>query len=170
MWSGRIPMRTYSMKKITCLVLSAVFAPLLMLGVVYAQTSSTNLNLKVSVPAEFSYWTTAEPVRLTFTEADVIAGVKLYPAGTSLTVDTNTTNGYVLSVQAMNYGGYSHITFQVQGVSTVYQVTPGGLVEVHIPYTGANPTVHTISYTVHIAAGTAPGAFAWPVVVSAHPL
>jgi hypothetical protein len=148
----------------------AVIAPLLMITAASGGTASTNLNLNVIVPQEFTYRVVAEPITLTLTGADLSAGVKTYPGATSITIDTNTTNGYVLSVQAMNYGAYASITFHVQGHSMSYQLLPGDFIEVHIPNPGTNPTTEILDFNINIAPGTSAGVYNWPVVVAAHPL
>jgi len=158
------------MKKIPYLLILALFAPLLAAATVMAQSASSNLNLLVTVPQEFSYRVVFSPSTFTLSEADVTSGVKTDADPTAVEVDTNMTNGYVLAVQAFGSSGYSSITFRVQGNPASYRLFPGGFAEVHIPFKGVNPATDTLDFTVYVPPGTSPGTYPWPVVVSAHPL
>jgi len=90
--------------------------------------------------------------------------------GTLLSVDTNTTDGYVLSVQSFESGAFTTVKIRVEDGGPSFALAPGGSVEVHLPYNGRRSDVIALSYDFYISPYAEVGSYPWPLIVTVHPL
>jgi len=90
--------------------------------------------------------------------------------GTLLSVDTNTTDGYVLSVQSFESNAFTTVKIKVEDGGPSFALAPGGSVEVHLPYNSRRSDVIALSYDFSISPYAEAGSYPWPIIVTVHPL
>jgi len=156
------------MKKVVWSLLAGLIV-LAAAGAGYGGSGSTSVSLQVTVVPRFSYVVSGEPATLTITDADAESGSKAVSRGAVVTVDTNVPNGFILRVQAAKSAVFTSVRVLVKGGPS-FVVPEGGYMEVHLPFTGANPEVRELSFHFTLSPGVLPGSHPWPLTVSAHPV
>jgi len=90
--------------------------------------------------------------------------------GTILSITTNTTEGYVLSVQSLPSPVFTVVKVELKESGQSFFLRPGESVALHLPYEGKGTDTLELSYDFTLSTGVAPGSYPWPIVVSVEPL
>ncbi|MBI5969725.1 MAG: hypothetical protein HY884_01020 [Deltaproteobacteria bacterium] len=164
------------------LILTMMLIATTTLGVVEdgeAGSIGGKMTVQVTVLPVFEYGITGHAGHLVITEPDVKNGYKDIGDRDVITVTTNSLDGYGISVALNNVMGragesvgevpaiFTSVTLNVD--NKTYTVPVGGNLFIRLPYNGANPYAVVLSYRFTLAPWAAPGAYPWPVSVTASP-
>ncbi|MBI5885730.1 MAG: hypothetical protein HZB85_04015 [Deltaproteobacteria bacterium] len=125
---------------------------------------------RVSVGAVVKEYVSAKVVlqtrELVVTHADAAAGFVDVPLATVMEVKSNSQSGYLVAFNGLG-GPFTGI--YVRGFQSEAQIThDGGWVIQSGPVRGAQTL--QLSYRFVLASGALPGTYAWPLVITVHPL
>lgn len=158
-------------KLATAALVAALFladAPQIGLGMAFAAPSH---NATVSIGAIVKAYANAKMIRqtqeLVITQADVAAGYVDAPLATTMEVKSNSDSGYLVSFNGL-VGPFMKI--YVRGLQNEAQIIhDGGWVVQAGPTTKGLQTLQ-LSYRFVLAQGVEAGTYAWPLIISVHPL
>jgi len=86
--------------------------------------------------------------------------------GTIVSVETNSTDGYILSLQSVESHVFTSVRIKVEGIGESLRLTPGGSAEAHIPYNGKRRDLKRLSYVFTLSPEARPGSYPWPIVLT----
>ncbi len=90
--------------------------------------------------------------------------------GTILSITTNTTEGYVLSVQSLPSPVFTVVKVELKDRGQSFFLGPGESVALHLPYDGKGSDTLELSYDFTLSPEALPGSYPWPIIVSVEPL
>jgi len=172
------------MKRLTTAYMVAFFIFLVLGSEAYGGKTSTLMHIRATIPPQLNYSILHEPAALEITDENTEDKDKenernnkheekknrelKIKDGTILSVDTNTTEGYILSVQSLPSNVFISVKIKVEGNGPKFRLSPGGSVEVHIPYSGKSHDVLSLSYKFYLSPGVDTGVYPWPILVTVH--
>ena len=172
-----------------------VMAPFLLVFAGLASGASANgqLHIQATVPPVVEFRIVHEEHKLKIAKSDAKKGYKEVNNGTIISVTSNTTNRYVISVSARplpsaedneekknekrkkDHDGedsaaevYTYVTVTVDG--RTFGTAPGGSVDIQMPATSQTNDTTRLSYRFTLSPGVASGTYPWPIVVTVYPL
>lgn len=149
-----------------------IMAGLMLLGIigeVSAGSVTTELNIEATVRPRLDYRLLREPRAFKLTPAGIKKGYQDIDENTILSVTTNNTNGYIISVNCYGIDDVTSIVVTTDdGVS--YVISPGGGVEIHIPYSRSTTEIKKLSYRFYLLPDAEQGFYPWPIIVTAYPM
>ena len=107
---------------------------------------------------------------LNITPSDAKKGYKKLNNWTIISVKTNDSNGYVISVSAQplsinEVNVYTYLHVIVDGRS--FGTAPGGSVDIQMPATSIiEGNIIRLDYRFDLGQNVVPGSYSWPIVVS----
>jgi hypothetical protein len=135
---------------------------------VYSGSVIAKLHIQARVLPSLEYRVLHEPPVFKITPADIKKGYKDVIDGTVLSVTTNNTNGYMLSVCRQESDVIDSITVNVGGVS--HPLHSGGCVDLHIPFHSFTPNIMKMHYNIQLLPDTEADFYHWPIAVIVYSL
>lgn len=171
------------MKGLTTGIVTALFL-LAFAGLAHSGSVTGQLHIEATVPPTLEFRIVDEKHDLKITKSDADKGYKNVNNGTIISVTTNNSNGYVISVSANPlvstedkkdkdgedrvFEVYTYVTVMVDGRS--FGVAPGGNVDINMPATSKTNDTKRLSYKFTLSPGAGAGTYPWPIVVAVYPI
>lgn len=177
------------MKGLTTGIVIALFL-LAFADLAHSGSVTGQLHIEATVPPMLEFRIVDEKHDLKITKSDADKGYKNVNNGTIISVTTNNSNGYVISVSANPlvstedkkdkrdkkdkdgedrvFEVYTYVTVMVDGRS--FGVAPGGNVDINMPATSKTNDTKRISYKFTLSPGAEAGTYPWPIVVAVYPM
>lgn len=146
------------MKKILYIILAGLVG--LTSGVAFAESKTAILQVYTEVIPVIEYTILHQENDFTITQADINRGYVELSKAVTLSIKTNSRNGYLLVFSAGS-GPFSE-TSVFDGTNAYRLSKTGG--EVHIPYQGRKVTKE-LSFRFYLSSDTRPGTYQWPVAI-----
>lgn len=142
---------------------------LVTLGEVSGKSAETELHIEATVVPKLDYRILREPNAFKLTPAGIKKGYEDSNEETVISVTTNDTNGYMISVMSHSIENVTSIVVTTDdGVS--YVIYPGGGVEIHIPYSRTTTVIKKLSYRFYLSPDAENGFYPWPIIVTVYPM
>lgn len=181
------------MKSLTvCMVTVSCF--FVFTGIASGASVSNKLHIQAIVPPMLEFRTVHEKHELKITKSDVQKGYKEVNNGTSVSVTTNSSNGYVISISAQplvsaenkdkdeknknhkkdkgdndrTLAVYTYVTVTIDG--RYFGTAPGGSVDFQMPATSKTNNTTRLSYRFALSPNVEADTYPWPIVVTVYPL
>jgi hypothetical protein len=90
--------------------------------------------------------------------------------GTVVSITTNTTEGYILSVLSLPSPVFTVVKVELKESGQSFSLGPGRSVAIHVPYSGRSRDTLELSYDFTLSPGVESGSYPWPIVVRVDPL
>lgn len=182
------------MKGLTTGIVTALFL-LAFAGLAHSGSVAGQLHIEATVPPTLEFRIVHEKHDLKITKSDAEKGYKNVNNGTIISVTTNNSNGYVISVSAQPLVGtedkkdekdkkhkkdkdkdgedrvfevYTYVTVTVDGRS--FGIAPGGSVDIHMPVSSKTNDTKRLNYRFTLSPGAVAGTYPWPIVVTVYPM
>ena len=146
------------------LVAVLVFIAAAAAGPMLVGSASKTLQVSVTVQARVLLQVESEPASLLLTETDVRRGYVDLPTASRISVRTNSSTGYLLAFEIVG-GPIEGVRVRGLGAEISIGGAGGWIAR---PYTGA-VTSAELSYRLVLSKDAQPGAYPWPVLLSASP-
>lgn len=128
-------------------------------GYASAQSESKNLYASARVLPYANYNIAHQNSSFTLTSADINKGYIDVESGMSLSIKTNSKDGYLL-IFAVDNSLISKVT--VYNHNSAYNITGEGG-EVHMPYLGNSSFTEELGFRLYLSSDAKPGTYQWPL-------
>jgi hypothetical protein len=129
-----------------------------------AKTASSNLQIDATVPVNLQYRILHQVRLLNISKKDAERGYVNVENGTILRAETNSPSGYMIVIRSQLVNFFQSVTILIEGRQFV--LSPGGTIEIPIPYESHHAEVERLSYRFQLATGATAGDYPWPLVIS----
>lgn len=146
------------MKRIIAITIAIL---LLSAGYTLATENTSVINVKTRVLPVLKYSILHQESNLIITQEDINKGFIDIHEAVVLSVKTNSTNGYLLTL-SLESNMFSRVT--VHNENNVYNFSETGG-EIHMPFQGMNVTTQKLSIRFHLLSNISPGQYKWPATV-----
>ncbi len=153
-------------------LVACIMAGFLLLGVmgeVSGRSISASLNIQATVLPWLEHHILHDHSVFKITPAAIKKGYQDVHVGTVLSVTTNDTNGYIISVNSYGVEAVTSIVVTTDG-GVSYVISLDGGVEIHEPYSGSTSEIKKLSYRFYLSPEAEAGFYPWPIIVTAYPL
>ena len=109
-----------------------------------AGNETAKLHIQSTILPSLEYRILHEPSVLRITKRDIRKRKdkrkrhKRVKNGTILSVETNSVNGYILSVQSLASEVFTSVEVKIELGGPSFVLSPGGSMDIHVPYNGKN--------------------------------
>ena len=132
-----------------------------------AETVSTELHIQATVPTQIEYQILKHPDILEINKVDKKRGYKDVNKGTELKINTNDPNGYVILLTCQEADFFTSV--MVKDDDRVFELLPGGQLEIHEPLPITPPDKKSLDYTFYLAPDVQLIKYPWPISVTVYP-
>ena len=129
-----------------------------------AKTASSNLQINATVPVTLQYRILHQVRMLKISKRDAEKSHVSVENGTIFRAKTNSPSGYMIVIQSQLVDFFQSVTILIEGRQFV--LSPGGTIEIPLPYESLHAEVERLSYRFQLATGTTSGDYPWPLVIS----
>jgi hypothetical protein len=131
-----------------------------------AETASTELKIRATVPTQIEYQILKQPNFLEINKVDKKRGYKDINKETELKVTTNDPNGYVILLTCQKADFFSSV--MVKDDDRVFELLPGDQLEIHEPMPSRPPDKKSLDYTFYLTPDVQLIKYPWPISVTVY--
>lgn len=141
-------------------IIAIIFLMVMTAGYTFAGSKTAIMHVRVSVLPIAKYTILHQESNFIVTKADIDKGYVDVRKAMTLSIKTNSTNGYLLMF-SVGSGHFKGLTV-FEGNNTHKLSKSGG--EVHMPYQ-KNYVTKELSFRFHLSSDAKPGTYQWPVAL-----
>ena len=134
---------------------------------VVGAAGTEKVHIQTTVTAWVEYKVLKEKTTIKVAKKDIDRGYKHINAGTIISVSTNSTDGYYLSIFCKDRGFLQSISVILGSGS--YLVYPGNQVDILLPYKGSLSDVTQVDYRFYLSAEAQITEYLWPIEINVRP-
>ena len=133
----------------------------------YAETTTTELHIRANVSPLVIYNIISENQYLDISNSDIRKGYKEVRNGTIMSIQTNTQDGYLISIHLLASEAYTSVTVQVDDDGRLFELLPDSYLEVHMPSSSEEKENLRLNYMFHLSGTVEKAKYPWPIMASA---
>jgi len=133
-------------------------------GAANADSSSASLQVSVNVQARAILTVEEQPSQVTVTGEDIRRGFVEVASASRINVRSNSPNGYLIGFE-VTPGPFRQVEVTGLGNPVEIGVTGGTIAQ---PYNGSMSDTARLSYRFLLSSDAQPGAYSWPLALSAN--
>lgn len=133
---------------------------------VCAKTVSTEVHIRATVPIQIDYEILKDPDLIEINKVDKKRGYKDVEKGTELKVTTNNPSGYIILLTCQEADFFTYV--MVKDGDRVFELFPGGQLEIHEPLPIRPPDKKSLDYTFHLTPDVQLIKYPWPISVTVY--
>jgi len=134
----------------------------------FTNVATGQLQIQTAVPPRLDFKTLKENADVKVTDKDIEKGYTEVNPGTVISVSTNSTSGYIISVHFAESDAFSSVEATVEHHN--YVISPGSDVDLYHAYKGSTSDTIKIGYRFVLSSSAMAAEYPWPIVVTVHPL
>jgi hypothetical protein len=151
------------MKKILNILTIAIISLIITIGYAYAGTEKATIYVNVTVLPAVKYSILEQKNTITITQEDINKGYLDVKKAVTLSIKTNSTNGYLL---LFSFNDTLLKELMVSDSGNTYRLYNSGG-EIHMPYEGKNYVTKELNLRLYLLTDAQPGTYQLPVAIMA---
>ena len=133
----------------------------------YAETDTTELHIRASVPPLVIYNIISENQYLDISKSDIRKGYEEVRSGTIMSIKTNTQDGYLISIHLLASEAYISVTVQFDDDGRLFELLPGSNIDIHMPSSSIEKENIRLNYLFYLSDTVKKAKYPWPIRASA---